>query len=155
MTEAEEERALALGALVAQHRRAKSWSQARLAARTGLSKDKISRIERGEYRRPPSDEIIRRLAVALDIDPKLLLRAAGRRLDGQTWEDTVLDELEAARDEHATIRRRQDEQSEILVGQAQALTHLEQTILKQLRTVTKELKQLTSDSSKAKPKNRN
>jgi hypothetical protein len=36
---------------------------------------------------------------------------------------------------------------------AQALAHMEQTILEQLRTATKELKQLTSDSPK--PKNQN
>ena len=81
MTNAREtpnERALMLGALVAQHRRAKSWSQAQLAAQTGLSQDKISRIERAKYQRPPSDEIIRQLAEALGIDPRLLLRAAGR-----------------------------------------------------------------------------
>jgi transcriptional regulator with XRE-family HTH domain len=153
--ETPDERALMLGALVAQHRLAKSWSQAQLGKRAGLSQDKIWRIERAKYRTPPSDEIIRRLAAALEVDPRQLLRAAGRRLDGQTWEDTVLDELEVARDEHAAIRRRQDEQTETLARHAQALAHMEQVILKQLRTVTKELKQLTSDSSKAKPKNRN
>jgi hypothetical protein len=36
----------------------------------------------------------------------------------------------------------------------QALTHMEQAILEQLRTVTKELKGLTSDFTKAKAKGR-
>lgn len=144
-----------LGALVAHHRRAKSWSQAQLGERVGLNQSKIWRIETAQNSKPPPEELIDRLAAALDVDRGPLLRAAGRLLDGRTLEDTVLDELEAARDEQAAIRLRQDEQSAMLASHAQALGHMQQSILKQLRTVTKELKQLASASSKAKPTNRN
>ncbi len=65
-----------------------------LAERVPMSASNLSRIELG-VQGPPPDEIIERIAHALDADPAELLRAAGRYATGKTFEETVLARLDA------------------------------------------------------------
>ncbi|AEV86669.1 Putative HTH-type transcriptional regulatory protein [Actinoplanes sp. SE50] len=57
------------GKLLTQGRTAKTWSQDRLAAETGISRTTISRYER-EITSTPEAEHVRALCAALDIDPR-------------------------------------------------------------------------------------
>lgn len=59
-----------------------------------MSASNLSRIELGEQG-PPPDEVIERIAAALEVDRAELLRAAGRYTSGQTFEETVLARLDA------------------------------------------------------------
>lgn len=61
-----------------------------------MSAGHLSRIETGDYD-PPSDEVIERMAEALEADPLELLRIAGREPGGSAFEQRVLDELAAIR----------------------------------------------------------
>jgi hypothetical protein len=44
---------------------------------------------------PPADESIERIAAALGVDSTELLRAAGRSSSGQSFEEAVMDKLDA------------------------------------------------------------
>jgi transcriptional regulator with XRE-family HTH domain len=90
----EASRALALGALVRRLRRDRHLTLRQLAERVPMSASNLSRIELGEQG-PPPDEVIQRIAVALEADPAELLRAAGRYATGKTFEETVLARLDA------------------------------------------------------------
>lgn len=90
----EASRALALGALVRKRRRDKGLTLAGLAKRIPMSASNLSRLELGSQG-PPADEVIERIAAALGIDADELLQAAGRSGSGQSFEDTVLDKLDA------------------------------------------------------------
>lgn len=90
----EASRALALGALVRRLRRERRLTLRQLAERVPMSASNLSRIELGEQG-PPPDEVIQRIAVALEADPAELLRAAGRYATGKTFEETVLARLDA------------------------------------------------------------
>jgi transcriptional regulator with XRE-family HTH domain len=59
-----------------------------------MSASNLSRLELGSQG-PPADEVIERIARALDVDPAEFLHAAGRIGDGQTFEQVVLENLEA------------------------------------------------------------
>ena len=85
--------ALRLGALIKQGRRRKRLKQETLASQLNMSQPHLSRIELGRHA-PPSDEIIVRAAKLLDIDPRELLRAAGRQAAGATFEEITLDRLD-------------------------------------------------------------
>lgn len=61
-----------------------------------MSPGNLSRIENAEQG-PPGDEVIVRLASALDADPHALLAIAGRRLQTDEFEEAVLAELKALR----------------------------------------------------------
>lgn len=54
-------------------RKARRWSQARLASKAGLSRGTITRLERGE--RLPLAETVFRLEAALDLQPSTLVPA--------------------------------------------------------------------------------
>jgi transcriptional regulator with XRE-family HTH domain len=58
-----------------------------------MSASNLSRVELGSQG-PPADEVIERIATALDADPDELLRAAGRATDGPSFEEQVLDKLD-------------------------------------------------------------
>lgn len=90
----EASRALALGALVRKRRRDKRLTLGQLAKRIPMSASNLSRVELGSQG-PPADEVIERIATGLDIDPEELLRAAGRSGGGQSFEQAVLDKLDA------------------------------------------------------------
>ena len=90
----EASRALALGALVRKLRRERNLNLRQLAERVPMSASNLSRIELGEQG-PPPDEIIQRIAAALEADSAELLRAAGRYATGKTFEETVLARLDA------------------------------------------------------------
>jgi HTH-type transcriptional regulator, competence development regulator len=90
----EASRALALGALVRKLRRDKGMTLAQLATLIPMSASNLSRVELGSQG-PPADEVIERLAAALDTDADELLWAAGRSPGGQSFEETVLDRLDA------------------------------------------------------------
>lgn len=90
----EASRALALGALVRKYRREQGLTLAQLATRIPMSASNLSRVELGSQG-PPADEVIERIAAALDADPDELLRAAGRAANGQSFEEAVLDRLDA------------------------------------------------------------
>jgi transcriptional regulator with XRE-family HTH domain len=91
----EASRALALGALVRKRRRDRGLTLAQLATLIPMSASNLSRIELGSQKGPPADEIIERIAAVLDADVDELLRAAGRSGSGQSFEETVLDKLDA------------------------------------------------------------
>jgi transcriptional regulator with XRE-family HTH domain len=59
------------GKQVKHFRELKTWSQENLAEESGLHRTYISGIERG--RRNPTLLILNRIAIALDIEPSLLL----------------------------------------------------------------------------------
>jgi transcriptional regulator with XRE-family HTH domain len=90
------ERAAAVGARIRQLRRSAKLTQRQLAERVPMSAGNLSRIENGEQG-PPTDEILERVANALDTDPAELLALAGRRLDPTT--ELVLRELRQLRTE--------------------------------------------------------
>jgi transcriptional regulator with XRE-family HTH domain len=58
-----------------------------------MSQGHLSRLELGEHA-PPSDEVLLRVAKVLELDPRELLRAAGRQAAGATFEEIVLDRLD-------------------------------------------------------------
>lgn len=89
----EASRALALGALVRKLRRERGFTLAQLAERIPMSASNLSRLELGSQG-PPADEVIERIAAALNADADDLLRAAGRSASGQSFEEAVLDRLD-------------------------------------------------------------
>lgn len=89
----EADRALALGALVRRLRRERGYTLTTLAPKIPMGASSLSRIELGAQG-PPPDEVIERLAIALDVDPGDLLRAAGRSPSGHSFEEIVLGRLD-------------------------------------------------------------
>jgi transcriptional regulator with XRE-family HTH domain len=87
-------RALALGALVRKLRRERGYTLNELAKRIPMSASNLSRLELGSQG-PPADEVLERLAAALNAPVDELLRAAGRTGAGEAFEDTVLKKLDA------------------------------------------------------------
>jgi len=87
-------RALTLGALLRKRRRERGYTLDQLARRIPMSASNLSRLELGSQG-PPADEVIERIAKALDADAGELLQAAGRHGDGQSFEQVVLERLEA------------------------------------------------------------
>ena len=104
----EASRALALGALVRKRRRDKELTLAELATRIPMSASNLSRVELGSQG-PPADEIIERIAAALDIDPDELLSAAGRTGSGQSFEQAVLNKLDAIGRDVQAVKRAVDQ----------------------------------------------
>ncbi|HEY4778861.1 MAG TPA: helix-turn-helix transcriptional regulator [Solirubrobacterales bacterium] len=90
----ESARAQALGALVRELRRKRGYTLDELAKRIPMSASNLSRLELGNQG-PPADEAIERIATALDAEADDLLRAAGRAVDGESFEEKVLDRLDA------------------------------------------------------------
>ena len=90
----EASRALALGAMVRKLRRGRGLTLAQLAERIPMSASNLSRLELGGQG-PPADEAIERIAAALGADTAELLRAAGRAPSGQSFEEAVLEKLDA------------------------------------------------------------
>lgn len=88
----QQQRAQALGNQLRRLRRAAKLTQRQVAERVPMSPGNLSRIENGDQG-PPSDEVIIRLATALEADEGELLALAGRRLPSPDFEATVLDEL--------------------------------------------------------------
>jgi transcriptional regulator with XRE-family HTH domain len=58
-----------------------------------MSQAHLSRIELGDHA-PPSDAVLLRIAEVLALDPRELLRAAGRQAAGVTFEALVLARLD-------------------------------------------------------------
>jgi len=59
-----------------------------------MSASNLSRVELGSQG-PPPDEVIERIAKALDADTAELLQAAGRVVGGASFEQAVLERLDA------------------------------------------------------------
>jgi transcriptional regulator with XRE-family HTH domain len=59
-----------------------------------MSPSNLSRLELGTQG-PPSDETLESIAAALDVEAAELLIAAGRPAGGKTFEDVVLEKLDA------------------------------------------------------------
>ena len=74
-------------------RRDRGYTLGELAKRIPMSASNLSRLELGSQG-PPADEVIERIATALDTDPAPLLQAAGRASDGQSFEEAVLSRLD-------------------------------------------------------------
>lgn len=94
----EQERALALGAMIRKLRRGAGLTLNQLAERVPMSPSALSRTELGSQG-PPPDEAIEAIAAALGVAPDELLRAAGRRADHQEFEELVLKRLDQLRRE--------------------------------------------------------
>jgi transcriptional regulator with XRE-family HTH domain len=92
----EASRALALGALLRKLRRERGYTLDQLASRIPMSASNLSRLELGSQG-PPADEVIERLAAALEAPESDLLRAAGREDGSRSFEQAVLDRLDAIR----------------------------------------------------------
>lgn len=90
----EASRALALGALLRKLRRERGYTLVQLAERIPMSASNLSRVELGSQG-PPADEVIERIAKALDANAAELLRAAGRVGGGESFERAVLERLDA------------------------------------------------------------
>ncbi|HEX7245139.1 MAG TPA: helix-turn-helix transcriptional regulator [Solirubrobacterales bacterium] len=86
-------RALALGALLRKLRRERGFTLEQLALRIPMSASNLSRVELGSQG-PPPDEVIERIAKALDADAGELLQAAGRGGSSASFERAVLERLE-------------------------------------------------------------
>lgn len=71
-------------------RRARGWTQANLAAASGLTRSHISRLEGGDIQLPSRERLLR-LAQALDTTPDDLLAAAGYR--AETHDASTLPDL--------------------------------------------------------------
>jgi transcriptional regulator with XRE-family HTH domain len=89
----EANRALTLGTFVRKRRREQKLTLAALGKRIPMSASNLSRLELGSQG-APSDEVIERIAKALDSEPAELLQAAGRTAGGQPFEEVVLGKLE-------------------------------------------------------------
>jgi transcriptional regulator with XRE-family HTH domain len=89
----EASRALALGALVRKLRRERGYTLNQLAPKVPMGASSLSRIELGSQG-PPADEIIERIAAALETDSAELLQAAGRAASGQSFEEVVMKKLD-------------------------------------------------------------
>jgi len=104
-------RALALGALLRKLRRERSLTLEQLAQRIPMSASNLSRVELGSQG-PPPDEVIERIAKALDADVAELLHAAGRTGGAGPFERAVLERLDAigrdVREVKAAIVSRRD-----------------------------------------------
>lgn len=100
----EANRALALGALLRKRRRERGYTLDQLARRIPMSASNLSRLELGSQG-PPADEVIERIAVALDTDPGELLQAAGRIGDGQSFEQVVVERLDAMGGDLREVRK--------------------------------------------------
>ncbi len=83
-----------LGSLIREGRRKRKLSQRELAAELPMSQTNLSRVELGDHA-PPSDAVLLRIAEVLELDPRELLRAAGRQAAGATFEAIVLDRLDS------------------------------------------------------------
>lgn len=92
-TKADKTPARTLGSLIREGRRKKKLSQRQLAAELPMSQTNLSRVELGDHA-PPSDAVLLRIAEVLELDPRELLRAAGRQAAGATFEAIVLDRLD-------------------------------------------------------------
>jgi transcriptional regulator with XRE-family HTH domain len=92
--EKEAARALALGALLRNLRRKRGYTLDQMARRIPMSASNLSRLELGSQG-PPADEVIEQIAQALEVDKGDLLRAAGRTVGGASFEQIVLDRLDA------------------------------------------------------------
>lgn len=90
----ESDRAEALGSLVRKLRRERGDTLGELAKRIPMSASNLSRLELGKQG-PPADEAIESIAAALGADADELLRAAGRTAGGQSFEEQILDRLDA------------------------------------------------------------
>lgn len=90
----EASRALALGALLRKLRRDRGYTLDQLAKRIPMSASNLSRVELGSQG-PPADEVIERIAKALDAPAADLLHAAGRMGGGRSFEQVILDRLDA------------------------------------------------------------
>lgn len=90
------ERAHAFGARIRALRRAKKLTQRQVAELLPMSPGNLSRLENGEHG-PPSDEVIAKLADALEADAGELFRLAGREVGGASFENQVLSELQRLR----------------------------------------------------------
>lgn len=100
----EASRALTLGALLRKRRREHGYTLDQLARRIPMSASNLSRLELGSQG-PPADEVIERIARALNADPGELLQAAGRIGDSQTFERVVLERLEAIGHDVREVRK--------------------------------------------------
>src|SRR5262249_16668245 len=89
----EASRAVALGALLRKLRRERGYTLVQLAQRIPMSASNLSRVELGSQG-PPADEVIERIAKALDANVAELLGAAGR-VGGVSFERAGLDRLDA------------------------------------------------------------
>lgn len=87
-------RATAFGELLRKLRRKHPYTLKELAEQIPMSASNLSRIELG-HQDPPADEVITQIAQALDADPAELLRAAGRAAGGDSFEQVVLERLDA------------------------------------------------------------
>ncbi len=116
----EASRALALGALIRKLRRDHGLTLRQLAERVPMSASNLSRIELGAQG-PPPDEIIERIAHALDARPAELLRAAGRYATGKTFEETVLARLDALTRDMRQVRGDVREVKLAVVGEPRAI----------------------------------
>lgn len=96
-----------LGAAIRARRLALGLSLEALSARAGCAKSYLSTIENGRRAHPPSEEVVRRIAAALETEPERLLRLA-------RWQATP-----------ALIREE--------VGQMQAQNHLAGRLVSLLR----------------------
>ena len=90
----EASRALALGALLRKLRRERGYTLVQLAQRIPMSASNLSRVELGSQG-PPADEVIERIARALDADAAELLSIAGRVTGSDSFERAVLARLDA------------------------------------------------------------
>jgi transcriptional regulator with XRE-family HTH domain len=88
----QQQRAQAFGDQLRRLRRTAKLTQREVAQRVPMSPGNLSRIENAEQG-PPSDEVIVRLAAALDVDVDTLMGLAGRRLSIEGFEELVLTEL--------------------------------------------------------------
>ena len=100
----EASRALALGALVRKLRRERGYTLNQLAKRIPMSASNLSRLELGSQG-PPADEAIERIAAVLDTPAQELLSVAGRTGSGQSFEEAVLEKLDAISEDVQELKK--------------------------------------------------
>jgi transcriptional regulator with XRE-family HTH domain len=87
-------RAAAFGAQLRGLRRERGWTLAELAGKIPMSASNLSRLELGKQS-PPATEEIESIAAVLGADAHDLLRAAGRTASRQSFEEIVIEKLDA------------------------------------------------------------
>ncbi len=88
------EKMIPLGQYIAKIRREKGLSQPELADKAGIhSRQTIGAIEQA-FQREPTINNLRKIAIALDINPEILYKLAGQPTNPNTGMDNILVKLE-------------------------------------------------------------
>lgn len=91
-----------LGEKILSLRKARGWSQARLAAEAGMAQQTVFNFENNRFKHPPIDKMYK-LALTLNVNPKELYQLAGLSVEPPTENERIIAELEDIKSRVDTI----------------------------------------------------